>query len=60
MIKKEYSTPISEVFDFETEHIASLSTTLKEEGGNEGSLSNKRQENWPQKQGWSNPAPWEE
>jgi hypothetical protein len=60
MIKKEYITPIAEVFDFETEHIASLSTTLKKEGGHEESLSNKRQENWPQKQGWSNPAPWEE
>ena len=58
MKKKEYIIPAVEIFAFETEHIANMS--MFEEGGNEGSLTQKREENWPQKPGWSNPAPWEE
>ena len=61
MKKKEYITPAVEIFTFESEHIATMSRLdVNEGGGNEESLTNKRQENWPQKQGWSNPAPWEE
>lgn len=58
MKKKEYIIPAVEIFTFESEHIANMS--LHETGGTEESLTNKRQENWPQKPGWSNPAPWEE
>ncbi len=61
MKKKEYIIPAVEIFAFESEHIATMSRLdMNEGGGNEESLTNKRQENWPQKQGWSNPAPWEE
>ena len=58
MKKKEYVIPAVEIFAFETEHIANMSVFT--DGGNEDSLTKKREENWPQKQGWSNPAPWEE
>ncbi|MEE0805753.1 MAG: hypothetical protein U0L77_10085 [Prevotellamassilia sp.] len=61
MKKKEYIIPAVEIFAFESEHIASLSRlNMNETGGTEESLTNKRQENWSQKPGWSNPAPWEE
>ena len=61
MKKKEYIIPAVEIFTFESEHIATMSRFgIVDDGGEDQVLTNKRQENWPQKQGWSNPAPWEE
>ena len=61
MKKKEYIIPAVEIFAFETEHIAYMSRLeMNDKDGEDQVLTNKRQENWPQKQGWSNPAPWEE
>ena len=61
MKKKEYIIPAVEIFTFESEHIATMSRFgIEDDGGEDQVLTNKRQENWPQKQGWSNPAPWEE
>lgn len=61
MKKKEYIIPAVEIFTFESEHIATMSRLeMNDEGGEDQVLTNKRQENWSQKQGWSNPAPWEE
>lgn len=61
MKKKEYIIPAVEIFTFESEHIAKVSRfDIEEEGGEDQILTNKREESWPQKQGWSNPAPWEE
>ncbi|MBO5677531.1 MAG: hypothetical protein J6S02_05280 [Bacteroidaceae bacterium] len=60
-MKKKYIVPSLDLFDFEPEHIATLSRMdMNEEGGEDQILTNKRQENWSQKPGWSNPAPWEE
>lgn len=59
-MKKKYIVPSLDLFDFEPEHIAELSRFgIYDDEGNE-SLTNKREENWSQKPGWSNPAPWEE
>ncbi len=61
MKKKEYIIPAVEIFAFETEHIANMSSLdVNDEGGEDQILTNKREENWSQKPGWSNPAPWEE
>ena len=61
MKKKEYIIPAVEIFAFESEHIATLSRfDVEDEGGEDQVLTNKRDENWSQKPGWSNPAPWEE
>ena len=61
MKKKEYIIPAVEIFTFESEHIAKMSRfEVNDEDGEDQVLTNKRDENWSQKPGWSNPAPWEE